>query len=653
MRIIQSTNGKLLIRTLNILDLLNNKNQNLQTQIKRSAGILLAVFLLAGSFFLPVKSSAARAEEKSYIVKLKTGSADKILEGVGRKIRPEFEFADNERFENIYLMNSFLSAEEIKSKLGEQAEYVEVDRELQVFAEIESIPRLEPAVLNDPGFTSNELNIDKQWGLAKVGYNFAWSRSIGSASNVVAVVDTGIDFTHEDLQSIRVVSGYNFITGQKLEGNINSDDNGHGTLVAGILGATANNGMGVAGTNWSISIMPIKALDETGKGTSSAVAKSIVWAADHGANIINLSLGGIGFGHDQTLANSIEYAFEKGLVIVAAAGNDVVVTGGDLDKNPVYPICADNDSNMIIGVTATDHNDLKPPFANFGKNCIDVSAPGKRILSTINYDPITRAHSPNSYAYASGSSLAVPYVAGQAALLMALNPEATNSQIRDHILATTDSIDNLNLSQCNGGSCRGLLGAGRINVKKSIQSKIAVTAIAEGDLISLGNGSSVYQIIGGQRRLVSQFVMNQRLTLQPVKVVTSVQLANFSDGAYAAPADGTLIKTADSPTVYMVVRGQKFPVTKEVFNQRRLNFSQVATLSSEEVNSWLTSNLLVPEEGTLVKSKRNPTVYWVVGQVLHPVNSAFYVDRGLKVLPLFIANDRDLAAFPKGEAFVR
>ncbi|MDQ3018351.1 MAG: S8 family serine peptidase, partial [bacterium] len=115
-------------------------------------------------------------------------------------------------------------------------------------------------------------------------------------------------------------------------------------------------------------------------------------------------------------------------------------------------------------MTAADVNDLKPDFANYGKACVDVSAPGKRILSTINHDPATGGVSSDSYAYASGTSLAVPFVSAQAALLKSLYPFASNRQIRDRIISTADNIDMLNLSQCSGKSCVGFLGKGRINV---------------------------------------------------------------------------------------------------------------------------------------------------------------------------------------------
>ena len=508
-------------------------------------------------------------------------------------------------------------------------------------------------IVSDPGFTQDPQNIDKDWGLAKAGFVDAWQKTTGSKTNIVAVIDTGIDETHEDLRSASFAPGFDFINRQSIPLGINSDDNGHGTLVAGILAAAPNNNLGIVGTNWQITLMPIKALDSTGKGDASTLAQAIVWATDNGAQFINLSVGGIGFGHDTTLSDAITYAFDKNVLVVAAAGNDVAQTGGDLDINPVFPICDDNNYNMVLGVTATDQNDTKPDFANYGKNCVDVSAPGKRILSTINFDPLTKKSAPNSYAYGSGTSLAVPFVVGQAALIKSLYPSATNIQIRDRIISTADPIDDLNLNQCGGGSCRGLLGSGRINVVKSLQDTIS-PAFNEGDLVKVvDSNSQIYEILGGQKRLVSPFVFNQRFSATQLKSVISSQLAGYPDGPYVTPNDGTLVKFDQDPTVYIIQNGQKLPITYQVFNQRGLNFQNVNTVSYEELDSWVTGSFLPPTEGTLIRGQKNITVYWVVGQVLHPVNFQFYLDRGLNIFPIMTVPDNDIAGYPKGDAYIR
>jgi len=506
---------------------------------------------------------------------------------------------------------------------------------------------------NDPGFTSNPYDIDKQWGLVKAGFLGAWTKTTGSVSVVVALIDTGIDATHQDLQSVNFVPGFNFLTKEDIKDRVNSDDNGHGTLVAGILGATANNQKGIVGSNWKISLMPLKALSADGKGDSSDISEAIVWAADHGANIINLSLGGIGFGHDTALANAIAYAFKKNIVLVAAAGNDLAAAGGNLDTEPVYPICDDNGQNMVLGVVAVDQNDLKPEFSNYGRNCIDVAAPGKRILSTINHDPFTKAAAPNSYAYASGTSMAAAFVSGEAALIKSWNPNATNVQIRDRIIASADQIDRQNLSQCGGGSCAGLLGYGRINAAKSLETQIVTQNVIEGDLIKVQENNFIYYIFGGKKNLVSPFVYNQRFQNNPLRILPASELAAFPEGSYAMPLEGTLAKLDSDPTVYLISKGKKDPITLQVFQQRGFSFADVSTLSFSEMNSWITSDFFPPAEGTLLRTQKDRTVYWVVGGVLHPINYNFYLDRGLNIFPVIYVSDSDLPRFPRGEAYIR
>ncbi len=532
----------------------------------------------------------------------------------------------------------------------------EIRNNLDFFSVLQSSGQVQAystVYVNDPGFTLDSFNIDKQWGLVKAGFPEAWSTTVGSSSTTVAVIDTGLDATHEDLANISLADGYNFITNSPIVGRVNSDDSGHGTLVTGVLAASANNGYGIAGTNWQMKIMPIKVLDSHGKGDVSAVSKAIIWAVDHGAQIINLSFGGIGFDHDTVLSSAITYAFNKGAVIVAAGGNDVSKTGANLDQSPVFPICGDNGLNMIIGVAATDQNDLKADFSNYGKACIDVSAPGKRILSTLNYEPVTNKPSPNIYAFVSGTSLAAPFVSGEAALIWSQFPNLKNTQIRDRIIRSADNIDSLNLSQCNGQSCKGLLGSGRINVKKALDFVDDTPIISDGSLVKSNETQRVYQIVGGQKRPVSAFVQNQRYSSTIKIPVSEAELQNYPEGPYALPLDGTLVKNNQENTIYFINQGLKLPVTYQVFLNRNLSFNNVNTVSYEELASWVTGGFLSPADGTLVKAKRNKTIYWVADNTLHPISYNFYKDRGLNIFPVLIISDLDINNFPKGEAYIR
>lgn len=602
------------------------------------------VWLLVFSFAWPVfaKTSNENIATK-YIIKIKPNANPHVLEKVGFGIEKLFKFTSVPAFANIYSFESSLSEEKIKNIVKENFEYLEKSQDFKIAG----------IVTSDPGFTSSATDTEKQWALPKVGFDSAWAKTLGDKKNVIAVIDTGIDATHEDLKTINYVPGFDFFSRKPIEGNINSDDNGHGTLIAGILGATANNSTGIVGVNWDVSIMPLKALDQNGRGDSSKIIEAIVWAADHGAKIINLSIGGIGLGHNTALASAISYAFNKDIVIVAAAGNDGATVGTDLDIQPVFPICDDNDQNMVIGVTSVDINDQKPEFANFGKNCVDISAPGKRILTTINFDPITKKYAPNTYVFGSGTSLAVPYVVGQVALIRALYPNATNKQIRDRIISTADPVADLNLTQCAGSPCKGKLGSGRINVKKSLEEEIVISNASEGDLIKVEHSGLFYQIQGGKKRLVSPFVFNQKFLNTPFKTLNQSQIGIFPEGSYAFPKEGTLVKLDKDKTVYIIDKGQKRLVTAQIFKQRKFKYSNVSAVSFVEFNSWANGNYLPPEDGKIIYGYKNKNVYWVIDGVLHAMNPEFIKHRGLRFFPRLKFSDSDIAALPKGETYVR
>lgn len=611
--------------------------------------IITILSLVATVFVVPIfpESVSANSEQSAnllfyYTAQLKSSDAMK-LQAIGTNVSKLFTFSNSPELSNTYSFQSPLPLEQVKSKLADNFVYVEYDPTFQTTAKLR--------MPNDPGFTKNSSNIDKQWGLVKAEFIESWKITKGSKAVTVAVIDTGIDSLHEDLIDSTFVNGYNVIKSKKISAYSNSDDNGHGTLVAGVIGATTNNNTGVSGAAWEVSLMAVKALNSRGSGTASQISEGIVWATNNGANIINMSLGGIGFVHNNTLANAITHAFENNVVIVSAAGNDVAITGGNLDVEPVFPICNDNGQNMVIGVSASDTRDLKPDFANFGKACVDVVAPGKRILSTINHDPATGLPSPDSYAYASGTSLAVPFVSAQAALLKSVFPNANNRQIRDRIIASADPVDRLNLSQCANRSCKGLLGSGRINVAKSLEEDIDV--LQDGDVVRIAGTNDWYYINGGKKQFISTFVRNQRfLNTVPTEVQKS-ELISFSEGSYAEPLDGTLIQSPNSPTVYYMSKGVRLPITASVFKARKFQYKDIYNLSSAEVESWVLGSFLTPPNGSLIRTTTNPTIYWVLDEIIHPINYQFYLERGLNAFPVVYMPESDIKGFPTGDPFIR
>jgi thermitase len=263
-------------------------------------------------------------------------------------------------------------------------------------------------VPNDPEFPN-------QWGLAKIEASGAWNKTHGRADVDIAIVDTGINADHPDLSG-KISVSVNCTINSSCPNYSTSDPNGHGTHVAGIASALTNNDVGIAGTSWEGRLMSVKVLDDSGSGFYSWVANGIVWAVDNGAEVINLSLGGSYFS--RTLKNAVNYAWGKDAVVVASVGNEG-------RNRRTYPAFYSN----VIAVAATNQDDKKANFSNYG-SWVDVAAPGVSILSTYHDD----------YDYLSGTSMSTPFVSGLAGLLFGQNPNWSNSQIRDRIESTADSI---------------------------------------------------------------------------------------------------------------------------------------------------------------------------------------------------------------------
>lgn len=265
-----------------------------------------------------------------------------------------------------------------------------------------------------------------------------WEWTTGGEGVVVAVIDTGVAGDHEDLVG-KVIPGYNFVAD-----NDNAyDDNGHGTFVSSIVAANTNNGLGIAGVSWNSKIMPIKAMNSAGKGSYLAIAAGIRFAADHGAHIINLSIGGA--NPSFILEDASQYAFEKGCVIVASGGNHFGAV--------LYPAAYDD---YCLAVAATDYRDERVQFSNFGPQ-IDVAAPGLDIIGA-EFSP-RRPDQLDQYSWDSGTSYATPIVAGAAALLMHYKPFLSNEGIMKMIKFTADDINSAEYPGVDD-----YLGYGRLNL---------------------------------------------------------------------------------------------------------------------------------------------------------------------------------------------
>lgn len=294
----------------------------------------------------------------------------------------------------------------------------------------------EEDIPNDPGFST------VQWNLTKVQAPQAWDISKGSRSVPIAIIDSGILPSHEDFSG-KLLAGFNFVDGNTTL----TDTTGHGSIVAGSAGVNTNNGVGIAGLARENPLMPLQVTDSTGSASYYNISQAIVFAADNGAKVINISLGGV--AESSLVTDAVTYAWGKGLVIVAAAGNNG--TTGIL-----YPAA----QSPVLGVGATNIDDVRANFSNMGPQ-LGVVAPGVQIYST------NRSGAYDAY---SGTSYAAPQVAALAALIMSANSNLSNQQVVDLIKSTADPL---------GGSVpNDQYGHGRINALKALQKATGATAQA-------------------------------------------------------------------------------------------------------------------------------------------------------------------------------
>jgi thermitase len=311
--------------------------------------------------------------------------------------------------------------------------------------------------------TPNDLLFPEQYALHNTGQDIAapgspsgtvradikapegWEETKGTESTVIAILDTGIDLHHPDLQS-KVLSGGRDFVNDDFDA---TDDHWHGTHVAGIAAAETNNNEGIAGVAWNCKLLPVKVMHEGDPawGRYSWIIDGIRWAADEGVDVINLSLGGT--SESALMREALNYAKAAGVVIVAAAGNE--------DDFVYYPAAYDE---YCIAVAATDWNDERPWWSNPGPE-LDVAAPGDEIISCAP----TWYWGPGSfpYGYAEGTSAAAPHVAGLAALIKDLKPWLTVDEIMDIIRYTAEDV--------NSGSSPGFdefIGYGRVNMENAL-----------------------------------------------------------------------------------------------------------------------------------------------------------------------------------------
>ena len=412
-----------------------------------------------------------------------------------------------------------------------------------VYAELNYEVSAADTLPNDPGLVN-------QYGLTAIRAPQGWDLSTGVSTVTIAIVDSGVDLTHVDLAA-KIVPGIDIVNNDTIP----QDDYGHGTHVAGIAAAMTNDSAGIAGVSWGAKIMPVKVLNASGNGSFADVAAGIVWAADNGAQVINMSLGGSSNPPPSVLLDAVNYAYGKGVVQVAAAGNAA-------SSVPFYP----GSFPHVIAVASTDSSNNHVPSSNFGPQ-IAVSAPGDLIYSTL---------PGNNYGYLTGTSMASPFVAGLAAILKGLSVSSTTDQIAQEIESTAldlgtpgrDDLYGYGLIQMDA-AIKSVSTLPLLGVHKAGTGSGTVTSAPAG--IDCGDVCSAF------------FELNASLTLTAVPAPGSTS-TGWSDSGCTGTGDCILTMDTDKPIT--------------------------ATFTQDEYSLTITS-----VHGTVVKSPDQLTYHY--GDVVH------------------------------------
>jgi len=381
------------------------------------------------------------------------------------------------------------------------------------------------------GLAVSDTQIAEQWYLEKIKAPDAWEKTQGSEKIVVAVIDTGMDSDHPDLIDniwinskeipgngidddnngyVDDVHGWDFVDNDNVpEPNIKNKYSvlavDHGTVVAGIIAAMGNNAFAGSGVAWQAKIMPLKVFNEQGESDVPLVAAAIQYAINKKADIINMSF--VGFGNSPLLQEKIKAAYDAGILLVAAAGNESTSPeGSNLDITPSYPVCGDgqNGENWVLGVAALDKNDQRADFSNFGKKCVDISAPGVNIASTLFFNSQNQDFNKYFGGGFNGTSVATPQVVGAAVLLKALHPNYKNKQLMDTLISSTDNIDGANSYYL------GSLGSGRLNILKALNTPAISMETEEEESVKYvvsakGSGEPKILLLGSKGEKIKDF----------------------------------------------------------------------------------------------------------------------------------------------------
>lgn len=400
--------------------------------------------------------------------------------------------------------------------------------------------------------TANDPDYNQQWYLDTIHAPAAWDTQTGSKNVVVAVLDTGVDISHPDIDNniwinpreipdnnrdddsngyIDDINGWDFVEDDNL---VSPDKDGsqvatsHGTLIAGMIAAEGNNGQGITGIDWHASIMSVRMLDVDGSADSAIAADAVDYAVANGADIINLSFAGL--SADTVLRTAISRAYAAGVVVVAAMGND----HQDTDAVSVYPACLGTaDHDWVIGVASSAEGDTASDFSNFGHNCTDITAPGENIYGLMYHNSAAGYNLLYDGGW-NGTSMASPVIAGAAALLLSAFPDLTPDQIRNSLKL---GVDPLHLTPAQ----RGKYGSGRVNLAQALA--IAAQFSDNSGIDQTYANSAATPITDAESSQRSDLITSPKTTLSGVSHLAFGNTSGLAPIVDLRSADGTAIAT--------------------------------------------------------------------------------------------------------------
>lgn len=417
-------------------------------QISKNFGVLLLIVLTAGS--VSAQAPTAQFVQGEVLIKFRAGVAQ-------AQTQSTFSNAGIAQMEFIPAIGVYVCNITNQQSVNAAVQACQADPNIEyaepnyIYTKFEPVPRR--TTPNDPRFS--ELYAMQNSNDADIDAVEAWDTQQGSREVIIGVIDTGVDYNHQDLSAnmwrnpgesgdgkenngvdddgngfVDDVFGWDF----QQDDNDPMDDHDHGTHVSGTIGAVGNNGTGVVGVNWQVSIMALKFLDSNGSGDVSDAIPAIIYAADMGAKLTSNSWGGGGFS--QAMQDAIEYARDRGSIFVAAAGN----SGLDNDSFANYP--SNYDVANVVAVAANDRNDNLASFSNTGRQTVDLSAPGVDILS---------CQPGNRYQTFSGTSMATPHVSGVFGLVFAQYPDISYRDAMIRLLGSVDTKSQFLNTTATGG----------------------------------------------------------------------------------------------------------------------------------------------------------------------------------------------------------